>query len=134
MEKLFETHYAYIEHDNKNDLIFLKMKNVVEHEEYKTMFLTVLEKFVEKKCYRLLVDQSDVQKSSMESRAWLVTKWIPMVRQEIGENAKCAVVLARNMFSKIGAQYVVGLVGTITRLDIKSFSNHEDAMHWLVED
>ncbi len=98
------------------------------------MWNTLLEKIVEVGAKKMVADQSQMERSSMESKAWLVTNWLPRMRKRVGDHVKVAVVSSKNLFTKIGGEYIANAARKMTSFDVKFTSNSEEAVNWLMDD
>ncbi len=131
MEILFETDYTRIEYDSENEIVILCLIGNIAHEDYKTMWNTTFEKVQEKQAIKLIADQTLLEKSSMESKAWLVAKWFPKTKKELRDDMKVAMVTSKSLFTRIGGEYIVNAVRSMSKFDIKIFKNIEAAYEWI---
>lgn len=134
MKTLYESKITRIQYDQERKLIFFYLLGVIDHENYKIMWNTLLEKVIEVGVQKMVVDQSQMDRSSMESKAWLVTQWLPRARKRIGEEVRIAVVSSKNLFTKIGGEYIANAARKMTSFDIKFTSNTEEAISWLMDE
>jgi hypothetical protein len=133
MEVLFEKNFARISYETDKDLMFLELIGNIKHENYKETFDTLLEFAAQKSIKKLLVNQATLEKSGMDSKAWLITSWLPRVKKTLGEDIKVALILAKNLFTKIGGEYVVGAVRMISKFEVRTFSSLDDGRAWLMK-
>ncbi len=131
MEILFETNYTRIEHHPESEVIILRLIGNISHEDYKNMWETLLEKVLELKVNKLLADQTDLEKSGMESKAWLVAKWFPKAKKSLSDDMKVALVTSKSLFTRIGGEYIVNAVRSMSKFDIRLFRSVEAGMEWL---
>lgn len=133
MELLFEKEFAKLFYEEADRLMYLELIGVIGSQEYRETFTTLLQKAIEKNINKLLVNQATMEKSSMESKAWLIASWMPKVKKQFGDDIRVALLLSKNLFTKIGGEYIVGVVRTLGRFDIKAFGNMEEARNWVME-
>lgn len=133
MEILFEASYTRIEYDAEKGIIILRLLGEIQHEDYKHMWDTLLQEVTSRNLNKLLADQTGLEKSSMESKAWLVSKWFPKAKKSLGNDMKVALVSSKSLFTRIGGEYIVNAVKSMSKFDIRLFRNAEAAMEWLSE-
>ncbi|MDX2303322.1 MAG: hypothetical protein NW226_11000 [Microscillaceae bacterium] len=134
MEIVYDKEYAEISYDASQNMLFLQLKGVIEGNQYRDTFHKVLEIGREKDIKYLLVNQATMQKSSMESKAWLIASWLPLVKKTFKEDIRVAIILSKNLFTKIGGEFVVSAVRKLSRFEVKTFSTAEEAQTWLLKD
>jgi hypothetical protein len=134
MELLYEQPFGRISYDAENDLIYLELIGDINKEDYRTIFNTTADLGAERKIKRLFANQSTMQKSSMESKAWLVTNWVPRVRKIFNDDMKAAILLSNNLFTKIGGEYIAAAVRKISGFNLRTFTNPDEARNWLLND
>lgn len=127
MEILFETDYTKIEYDSENDVMILKLIGNIKHDDYKNMWNTLLEKVLEKDTRRIIADQTSMERSSMESKAWLVTRLFPKIVKQMGKEAKVVMVASKSIFTRVGGEYLIGVMKTMSNFDIKIAKSTEEA-------
>lgn len=131
MEVLFEADYTRIELDSENKTIVLRLLGSIKHEDYKAMWNRLLEELVKHGIKQMIADQTQMKHSSMESKAWLVTKWFPKAHREIGNHARVALIASRNMFNKIGGEYIAKAVSSMSNFQIHFVGDMAEAKEWL---
>ncbi len=131
MELILENDYIKIFHEQENDMIYVELLGSIPYEDYKKCFMAMLDKGIEKNIKLLLVNQSTMEKSGIDAKAWLVTTWLPKVHKTFGDNVKVAILLSKNFFTKIGGEYIIKMVKSLTRMNINSFTNIDEAKKWL---
>ncbi len=131
MEILFETDYTRIEYDSEHQIVILRLIGTISHEDYKTMWNTTFEKVQERQVIKLIADQTQLEKSSMESKAWLVAKWFPKTKKELSDDMKVALITSRSLFTRIGGEYIVNAVRSMSKFDIRIFKTIEAAYEWI---
>jgi hypothetical protein len=129
---LYEQSFARITHEPDNQLLYLELIGEIGKEEYKDTFNTLADKGLEIGLRKLLVNQATLDKSSMESKAWLITNWFPRMRKLFGDNVKVALILSPNLFTKIGGEYIIGAVRRLSKFDVRTFTDKEAARAWLI--
>ena len=134
METLYNKAFAEVSFDAAKALLYLELKGVIEGEDYREAFNTGLRFAIEKNAKRLLINQATMQKSTMEAKAWLITSWLPQVKKSISYDIKVAVILSKNLFTKIGGEFAINAARKLSKYDIKAFSSKEDAENWLFQD
>ncbi len=133
MEILFEASYTRIEYDADKGIIVLRLLGEIQHEDYKSMWDRLLDEVTARNINKLLADQTGLQKSSMESKAWLVSKWFPKAKKILGDDMKVALVSSKSLFTRIGGEYIVNAVKSMSKFDIKLFRSIEAGMEWLCQ-
>ena len=134
MEILFETDFGRISYEAEHELIYLELIGDINKEDYKVVFNTTADLGVARKAKRLLVNQATMQKSSMESKAWLVTNWVPRVRKLFDDDMRAAIILSNSLFTKIGGEYIAAAVRKLSKFNLRTFTNAEDARTWVLSD
>ncbi|NJL14113.1 MAG: STAS/SEC14 domain-containing protein [Microscillaceae bacterium] len=132
-EILFEASYTRIELDAENRVIILRLIGVINHEDYKNMWNTFIDKVQEYDIQKMIADQTALERSGMESKAWLVAKWFPKVRKILGNDIKIALVTSRSLFTRIGGEYIVNAVRSMSKFDIRMYNTFDAALEWLKE-
>ncbi|GAB4406857.1 MAG: hypothetical protein OHK0053_33280 [Microscillaceae bacterium] len=132
-EILFEAPYTRIEMDAENRVIILRLIGVIGHDDYKNMWNTLIEKVQEHNIQKMIADQTTLERSGMESKAWLVAKWFPKVRKILGNDIKIALVTSRSLFTRIGGEYIVNAVRSMSKFDIRMYNTFDAALEWLKE-
>ncbi|TAE10994.1 MAG: hypothetical protein EAZ95_14180 [Bacteroidetes bacterium] len=134
MELLYEQPFGRITYEPENEMIYLELIGEINKEDYKIIFNATADLGVERKIKRLLVNQATMQKSSMESKAWLVTNWIPRVRKAFNDDMRASIILSNNLFTKIGGEYIASAVRKISGFNLRTFTNPDDARAWVLGD
>ena len=133
VELLFDEPYARITYEAAHDMICLELKGVIGGDDYRKTFNTLMDKGLEKNINKLYVNQATMDRSTMEAKAWLVTNWLPRVKKAFGDDVKVALILSKNLFTKIGGEFIVNTVKAISKFDIKTFSSTDDAREWIIK-
>lgn len=134
MELLYEQDFGRISYEAENNLIYLELIGDINKEDYKTIFNTTADLGLERGIKRLLVNQATMQKSSMESKAWLVTNWVPRVRKLFNDDMRAAVILSNSLFTKIGGEYIAAAVRKLSKFNLRTFTNADEARTWVMAD
>ncbi len=132
MELLYEKDFGRISYEIENELIYLELIGDISKENYKEIFNTTAELGVERGIKRLLVNQATMQKSSMESKAWLVTNWVPRVRKIFNDDMRASIILSNSLFTKIGGEYIAAAVRKLSKFNLRTFVNADDARAWVL--
>lgn len=133
-ELIYESPFSKMYLEKDLSFMYVELLGVIDNENYKATFNMMSEKALENNVKRLLVNQATMQKSSMEAKAWLVTKWLPSARQIFGDRMRAGIVLSKSLFIKIGGEYIISAVRTISKFDVRSFGDVESARTWLLND
>jgi|GEM_PF-2166725 len=133
MELLYEKDFGRISYEIEQDLIYLELIGDINKEDYKELFNMTAELGVERNIKRLLVNQVTMQKSTMESKAWLVTNWVPRVRKLFHDDMRAAIILSNSLFTKIGGEYIAAAVRKLSKFNLRTFTNSDDARSWVLE-
>lgn len=105
----------------------------INEEEYKEVFLLLLEKDKTHGYTKVLFNQENVGDVSSKSRAWLVLKFMPMLQKHLGENFKVAVVKSSTTFQRIAAQVLLkSLMAINNKFKIAYFEDRSIAKEWLL--
>ena len=134
MELIFDKEYATIHYEQENNLMYLELIGNIATEQYKETFNTLTDMGADAKIKYLLVNQATMKNSSMEAKAWLITTWLPRTRKIFNDEVKTAILVSKNIFTKLGAEYVVAAVRKFTNFDMRTFVDQETARKWLFED
>jgi hypothetical protein len=132
MEVLYEQPFGRICYDVSCDLIYLELLGEISKEDYKTIFNVTGDLGVKHNISRLLVNQATMQKSSMESKAWLVTNWLPRMRKVFQDNMRVSIILSSNLFTKIGGEYIAAAVRKISGFNLRTFTDADEARTWVM--
>ncbi|TAD90235.1 MAG: hypothetical protein EAY75_04600 [Bacteroidetes bacterium] len=134
MEILYEQPFGRISYEASADLIYLELLGEISKEDYKTVFNATGDLALQHNASRLLVNQATMQKSSMESKAWLVTNWLPRMRKVFQDNMRVSIILSNNLFTKIGGEYIAAAVRKISGFNLRTFIDAEEARTWVMGD
>ena len=119
--------------NNKEEYIIIKMEGDINEDEYKEVFLLLLDPKKTHGYTRVLFNQENVGAVSSKSRAWLVLKFMPMLQKQLGENFEVAVVKSSTTFQRIAAQVLLRSIMAINnKFKIGYFEERGIAKEWLV--
>lgn len=131
MDVLFNSDYAIISYNKAEGIMYMELRGVIEGEDYRRAFNTLRDIVLEMKVKKVLINQATMKKSSMESKAWLVANWLPNSSKILDFKIRVSLILSKNLFTKIGGEFVVGAARKIIKFDIKTFSDYDEAKKWL---
>ncbi len=131
METLFQTEFTKIEYDANHQILIIHLIGAIKHEDYKFMWNKLLEKTLERNARKLIANQATMERSGMESKAWLVAKWFPKAHKRIGSDCAIAIVASKNLFTKIGGEYIANAVKNMSNFDIRFVPSVEAGVDWL---
>ncbi len=118
--------------NNKEGYILIKMEGDINEEEYKEVFLLLLDREKTHGYTKVLFTQENVGNISSRSRAWLVLKFMPMLQKQLGENFEVAVVKSSTTFQRIAAQVLLkSLMAINNKFKIGYFEDRIVAKEWL---
>ncbi len=119
--------------NNKEEYILIKMEGDINEEEYKEVFLLLLNPEKTHGYTRVLFNQENVGHVSSKSRAWLVLKFIPMLQKQLGVNFEVAVIKSRTTFQRIASQVLLKSIMAINgKFKIAYFEDRITAKEWLL--
>ncbi|MCS6820369.1 MAG: hypothetical protein NZ551_00710 [Microscillaceae bacterium] len=133
MEKLFEKPFGSVVYEPEHNICYLAIVGSPSFEEYKMIWLTGLDHATKRSSRRIIVDLSKMQKSGIDSKAWLVTSYLPKARKALGDNLKIAVLYSKSLFARIGTDYVVSAVKAVSRIEFKFVNSIEEAHAWIIQ-
>ncbi len=118
--------------NNKEEYIIIKMEGDIDEEQYKEVFLLLLDPEKTHGYNKVLFLQENVGSVSSKSRAWLVLKFMPMLQKQLGENFEVAVVKSSTTFQRIAAQVLLrSLMAINNKFKIGYFEDRTTAKEWL---
>jgi hypothetical protein len=119
--------------NNKEEYILIKMDGDIDEEEYKEVFLLLLDPEKTHGYTKVLFNQENVGSVSSKSRAWLVLKFMPMLQKQLGENFEVAVIKSGTTFQRIAAQVLLrSLMAINNKFKIGYFDDRVIAKEWLL--
>ena len=118
--------------NNKEEYILIKMEGDINEEEYKEVFMLLLDPEKTQGYNKVLFNQENIGSVSSKSRAWLVMKFMPMLQKQLGENFEVAVVKSSTTFQRIAAQVLLkSLMAINNKFRIGYFDDRNTAKEWL---
>ena len=118
--------------NNKEEYILIKMEGDINEEEYKEVFMLLLDPEKTQGYNKVLFNQENIGSGSSKSRAWLVMKFMPMLQKQLGENFEVAVVKSSTTFQRIAAQVLLkSLMAINNKFRIGYFDDRNTAKEWL---
>ncbi|MCU0439594.1 MAG: STAS/SEC14 domain-containing protein [Raineya sp.] len=132
-ENLYSNDCSNISYISEINTLYLEFIGKIDSDEYKEAYGKLLEFIVSKNIDAVIADQTKSQGSTMDSRAWLVVKWLPEVKKQIGDKRilLAGISEAKFGFKKVISQYVEQTFKKMTALPVESFSNIDDAIKWI---
>ncbi|WP_338793068.1 STAS/SEC14 domain-containing protein [Bernardetia sp. Wsw4-3y2] len=119
--------------NNKEEYILIKMEGDINEEEYKEVFMLLLDPEKTQGYNKVLFNQENVGNVSSKSRAWLVLKFMPMLQKQLGTNFEVAVIKSSTTFQRIAAQVLLkSLMAINNKFRIAYFEERAVAKEWLV--
>lgn len=129
-ESLDKSITSYV--NNKEGYILIKMEGDINDEEYKEVFMLLLDREKTQGYTKVLFTQENIGSVSSRSRAWLVLKFVPMLQKQLGENFAVAVVKSSTTFQRIAAQLLLKSIMAINnKFKIGYFEDRTTAKEWL---
>lgn len=119
--------------NNKEEYILIKMEGDINEEEYKEVFMLLLDAEKTQGYTKVLFNQENVGNVSSKSRAWLVLKFMPMLQKQLGENFEVAVIKSSTPLQRIAAQVLLkSLMAINNKFKIAYFEERGVAKEWLL--
>ncbi len=73
-------------------------------------------------------------KASIESRAWLLVKWVPKFKNKVVHPTKVAVLFSKSLAVKIGGEFLVNAASKeVESAQLRVFQDENEALRWLQE-
>jgi len=132
-ENIYSNDSANIYYLSEINTLHIEFVGKIDSDEYKEAYNKLLELVTNTKADAIIADQTKSQGSTMDSRAWLVVKWLPELKREIGERKilLAGISEARFGFKKVISQYIELTFKKMTALPVESFNNIDDAIKWI---
>lgn len=132
METILNESYGSVRLDAENKIAYVYFMGKIATDDYKKIWNALLSIAVEKGLRKAFIDQSKIEKASIESRAWVVAKWFPKAKKNLpADNINIAVLSSTSFFAKIGGEYIASAVKNMSKFNIKFFPTEADATKWL---
>jgi hypothetical protein len=132
-ENLYTNNSGQIHYLPEINTLYVEFIGKLDSQEYKDTYQQLLEFINSKKVDAIIADQTKSQGSTMDARAWLVVKWLPELKKEIGERKVllAGISEAKFGFKKVISQYIEQTFKKMTALPVESFTNIDDAIQWI---
>jgi len=113
--------------------LHLEFIGKIDSDEYKNAFNKLLEFIISKNADAIIADQTKSQGSAMDSRAWLVVKWLPELKKQLGDRKILLAGISETKFGfkKVISQYIEQTFKKMTVLPVESFNKIDDAIEWI---
>lgn len=131
METILDESYGKVRLDTENKIAYLYFIGKISTDDYKKIWNAFLSIAAEKEIHKVFVDQSKVEKASMEARAWVVAKWFPKAKKILPDQVYIGVLSSTSFFAKIGGEYIAAAVKSMSKFKIKFFPSEEEGAKWL---
>lgn len=132
-EELYRNDSAIISYLPDLNALHLSLIGKIDNQDYKETFNRLLELIVEKNVDTAITDQTHSQGGSMDSRAWLVVKWLPELKKAVGERYFTIVGVseAKLGIKKFISQYLEQTFKKMTPFPVEMFEDLNAALDWL---
>lgn len=132
-EELYKNDAAIISYLPDLNALHLALIGKIDNEDYKETFKKLLELIVEKNADIAITDQTHSKGGSMDSRAWLVVKWLPELKKAIGEKPFTIIGIseAKLGIKKFISQYLEQTFKKMTPFPVEMFEDFSTAIDWI---
>ncbi|HAA17043.1 MAG TPA: hypothetical protein DCE41_37160 [Cytophagales bacterium] len=96
-------------------------------------YKVALQKATDQQCGNIIFSLQAMISDRVQSRAWIVSKFVPAFFKQIKVEMYRAAVIAPkpNPFVKSGIDFIIKMVGTMgKRVEIRHFNSHSEALAW----
>lgn len=131
METILDEFYGKVRLDTEKKIAYLYFIGKVNIDDYKKIWNTLLSIATEKELYKVFVDQSKIEKASIEARAWVVAKWFPKAKKILPDQVYIGVLSSTSFFAKIGGEYIATAVKNTSKFKVRFFLSEEEGTKWL---
>ncbi len=132
MEVILNETYGSVRLDAQNKIVYVYFVGRIANDEYKNIWNALLSIAKDKGIVKVFIDQSKIEKVSIESRAWVVAKWFPKAKKNLpADNIHIAVLSSTSFFAKIGGEYIATAVKNMSKFSIKFFPSEAEGTKWL---
>ncbi len=131
MDILLEKNNAIIKYNLRHHLISLHFIQKINFQEYKSILNLALDFIEEKRVPNFLIDQRYAVEANIEERAWFISKWFPKLQEISDSNFKLGLTAPKNLFDKIGAEYVVTTLSQNSSFPVQLFGTMDEALKWI---
>lgn len=133
-EILLNSDVARVEYFPQDSFLKLTLIGNLDKEDYQSTWNFLLDCITEKEPKKILVDQRPMTKASIESRAWLLVKWVPKFKNKVTHATKVAVLFSKSLAVKIGGEFLVNAASKeVETAQLKVFQDETEALNWLQE-
>ena len=134
-EELYKNESAVISYLPDLNAIHAAFIGKIDNEDYKETFNKLLSLIVEKNVDIAITDQTHSKGGGMDSRAWLVVKWLPELKKAIGEKPFTIIGVseAKLGIKKFISQYLEQTFKKMTPFPVEIFGSFDDAIAWIKE-
>ncbi|MEL6533854.1 MAG: hypothetical protein AAFQ98_00515 [Bacteroidota bacterium] len=97
------------------------------------LYKEALQKGTEVQCSHLIFNLQGMIGDRVQTRAWIVSKFVPAFFKQIKASTYYAAIVANkpNPLVKSSIDFIVGVVRTMgKRIEIKHFENQQEALNW----
>ncbi len=132
-EELYRNDAAIISYLPDLNALHAAFIGKIDNEDYKDTFNTLLDLIVEKNVDVAITDQTHSKGGSMDSRAWLVVKWIPELKKTIGDRNFTIVGVSEAKFGikKFITDYLEQTFKKMTPFPVEIFNSYDEAINWI---
>jgi len=131
MEAILNESYGKVRLDTKEGIVYVYFLGKLTTDDYKSVWNALFQVALEKNVRKVFIDQSKIEKASMEARAWVVAKWFPRAKKNLPDNIYIGVLSSSSFFAKIGGEYIANAVSNMSKFTIKFFPSEDDGTQWL---
>lgn len=134
-EELYRNDAAVISYLPDLNALHVALIGKIENQDYKDTFNKLLNLIVEKNVDIAITDQTQSKGGSMDSRAWLVVKWLPELKKVIGEKQFTIIGIseAKLGIKKFITDYLEQTFKKMTPFPIEVFDTLDNAIAWIKE-
>lgn len=132
-EELYKNESAVISYIADLNVLHLSINGKIDTEDYKETFQKLLGFIVEKNVDIAITDQTHSKGGSMDSRAWLVVKWLPELKKTIGDKNFTIIGISEAKFGikKFITDYLKQTFTKMTPYPIEIFNTLDEAIAWI---
>ena len=130
METVFEKTYAKITVDTENKVMYVVWNGFITSEQYREVFIKLLDLLKEHKIVRLLTDTRKQGVISPTDRKWLETEIVP---EAVKNGLKySATVVTKDVFKQYYMNEIVNSSKQKGMEDFRLFDDDKEAKEWLL--
>lgn len=131
METIMNESYGKVRLDATEGIVYVYFLGKIATDDYKKVWNNLYQVALEKNIQKVFIDQSKIEKASMEARAWVVAKWFPKAKKNLPDNVFIGVLSSTSFFAKIGGEYIAKAVSNMSKFTIKFCPTEEEGTKWL---